>query len=278
MQSACGCDFLSRATGGKIAPHKIGAHGPSMRIQSVGSCRLSLHCSRIDLTLMGEEFAMRIYLPVILLVLVLSSLPVAAQQIRGDYLETRSADVYTGQCFANGEVNLVGNEAILAWHVQSGSWDGVPLQGLTVAAAVRANGTLGDPYESPYPAKAVLLVDDQATEQQRAALVNFAHLMGGELLKNVQQVISTQMELVVNAEHHGSAMLRAGRFATVQTRSIGGQDHLCGNEETFYPPLTELAHSMPAVALTDMYSGPGLGVSWDLHGKRSAFVGTFDRE
>ena len=201
----------------------------------------------------------------------------AAQEIRGDYLETRSADVYTGQCFANGEVNLVGNEAILAWHVQSGSWDGVPLQGLTVAAAVRANGTLGDPYESPYPAKSVLLVDDQANAQQRAALVNFAHRMGGDLLKNVQQVISTQMELIVNAEHHGSAMLRAGRFATVQTRSIGGQDHLCGNEETFYPPLTELAHSMPAVALTDMYSGPGLGVSWDLHGKRSAFVGTFAR-
>jgi hypothetical protein len=206
------------------------------------------------------------------------TISMAAQEIRGDYLETRSADVYTGQCFANGEVNLVGNEAILAWHVRSGSWDGVPLQGLTVAAAVRANGTLGDPYESPYPAKAVLLVDDEANAQQKAALVNFAHRMGGDLLKNIQQVISTQMELIVNAEHHGSAMLRAGRFATVQTRSIGGQDHLCGNEETFYPPLTELAHSMPAVALTDMYSGPGLGVSWDLHGKRSAFVGTFDRE
>ena len=205
------------------------------------------------------------------------SISMAAQQIRGDYLETRSADVYTGQCFANGEVNLVGNEAILAWHVQSGSWNGVSLQGLTVAAAVRANGTLGDPYEDPYPAKAVLLVDDQANVPQQAALVNFAKRMGGELLNNVEQVIPTQMELVVNAEHHGAAMLRAGRFATVQTRSIGGQDHLCGNEVTFYPPLTELAHSMPAVALTDTYHGPGLGVSWDLHGKRSAFVGTFSR-
>jgi hypothetical protein len=205
------------------------------------------------------------------------SISMAAQEIRGDYLETRSADVYTGQCFANGEVNLVGKEAILAWHVQSGSWNGVPLQGLTVAAAVRANGTLGDPYENPYPAKAVLLVDDQATVPQQAALVNFAKRMGGELLNNVEQVIPTQMELVVNAEQHGVAMLRAGRFATVQTRSIGGQDHLCGNEVTFYPPLTELAHSMPAVALTDTYNGPGLGVSWDLHGKRSAFVGTFSR-
>ena len=215
----------------------------------------------------------------ILLVWLLASLPIsmAAQEIRGDYLETRSADVYTGQCFANGEVNLVGKEAILAWHVQSGSWDGVPVQGLAVAAAVRANGTLGDPYESPYPAKAVLLVDDQANAQQREALVNFAQQMGGELLKNIAQVIPTQMELIVNAEHHGAAILRAGRFATVQTRSIGGQDHLCGNEVTFYPPLTELAHSMPAVALTDKYQGPGLGVSWDLHGKRSAFVGTFAR-
>ena len=216
-------------------------------------------------------------LTVLACLLALFSISMAAQEIRGDYLETRSADVYTGQCFANGEVNLVGNEAILAWHVQNGSWDGVPLQGLTVAAAVRANGTLGDPYESPYPAKAVLLVDDQASQQQQAALVHFAQHMGGELLKNVEQVIPTQMELAVNAEHHGAAMLRAGQFATVQTRSIGGQDHLCGNEVTFYPPLTETAHSMPAVALSDVYSGPGLGVSWDYHGKRSAFVGTFAR-
>ena len=205
------------------------------------------------------------------------SISMAAQEIRGDYLETRSADVYTGQCFANGEVNLVGNEAILAWHVQTGSWDGVPLQGLTVAAAVRAKGTLGDPYENPYPARAVLLVDDRANAQQQAALLKFAQQMGGELLKNVEQVIPAQMELIVNAEHHGAALLRAGRFATVQTRSIGGQDHLCGNEETFYPPLTQLSHAMPAVALTDTYSGPGLGISWDLHGKRSAFVGTFAR-
>ena len=87
-----------------------------------------------------------------------------SQQIRGDYIETRSADVYTGQCFANGEVNLVGDEAILAWHIQSGSWDGVPLDGLTVAAAVHANATLGDPYANPYPARAVLIVDDQATQ------------------------------------------------------------------------------------------------------------------
>src|SRR2546430_7133513 len=39
----------------------------------------------------------------------------AEAKIAGDYLESRSADVYTGQCFANGEVGLTGDEAILAW-------------------------------------------------------------------------------------------------------------------------------------------------------------------
>jgi hypothetical protein len=200
-----------------------------------------------------------------------------AQQIRGDYLETRSADVYTGQCFANGEVNLVGDEAILAWHVQSGSWDGVPLEGLTVAAAVHAHATLGDPYANPYPAQAVLIVDDQANPQQRSALVAFAHQMGGELLRHAQQVVPAPMELVVSSEHHGVAFLRAGQFATVQTRPVNDKDHLCGNEVTFYPPLTQLTHSMPAVALTDSYRGPGLDVDWESHGRRSAFVGSFAR-
>jgi hypothetical protein len=209
-------------------------------------------------------------------VLVLSS-GLLAQQIRGDYVESRSADVYTGQCFANGEVNLVGNEAILGWHVESGNWSGVPLDGLSIAAAIRANATLGDPYGNPDPIQSVLIVDDQATPQQRDALVAFAHHMGGALLANADQVISAPVELVVSRERHGVARLRAGQFATVQTRSLNEHDHLCGNEVTFYPPLTDLAHSMPAVAMTDSYRGPGLGVDWESHGKRSAFVGTFAR-
>ncbi len=200
-----------------------------------------------------------------------------AQQIRGDYIETRSADVYTGQCFANGEVNLVGDEAILAWHVQEGSWNGIALQGLTVAAAVKAHATLGDPYADPYPAKSVLLVDDQAGPKQSAALAAFARHMAGPLLGNVEQTIAVPMEMAFNAEHHGAAMLRAGNLAVIQTRSINHNDHLCGNEVTFYPPLTQTRHAMPAVALSDIYRGPGLGVDWESHGKRSAFVGNFER-
>ena len=202
----------------------------------------------------------------------------AASQIRGDYIESRSADVYTGQCFANGEVNLVGNEALVAWKIGSGSWKGVALDGLIVAGAVKANATLGDPYANPYPAKAVLLVDERATLKQREALVAFAREMGGELLADVVEVKAAPMTMIVQRQghHEASASFKAGEIAALATRPIGDHDHVCGNETTFYPPLTETSHAMPAVALEDQYRGPGLGVSWACEGRRSAFVGTFE--
>ncbi len=199
----------------------------------------------------------------------------AEAQIAGDYLESRSADVYTGQCFANGEVGLTGDQAILAWHIRSGSWDGVKLDGFSVVAAVKASATLGDPYADPYPAKSVLIVDNRANARERGALAAFARHMGGKLLANVVNVINAPIDIQVAQEHHGSALLRAGDFVTLQTRSINENDHLCGNESTFYPPLTQLSHAMAAVAMTDSYSGKGLGTTWTLHDKRSAFVGSF---
>jgi hypothetical protein len=222
---------------------------------------------------------MRNIFKVLLTTLLFTALSFASQpeKITGDYLESRSADVYVAQCFANSEVNLTGDQALLAWHVRNGSWDGQKLDGLTVIAAVKANATIGDPYASPYPAKSVMLVDEQATPAQRDALVSFAEHMGGKLVSSVVRVIPTTIEMNVlrDHDHHGQAVLRAGTFAEIQTRALNEGDHSCGAEVTYYPPLTKLEHSMAAVATTDEYQGPGLGVDWDRHGKRSAFVGSF---
>ena len=220
---------------------------------------------------------MRKYLGLSVAAIVMFSCLTAFAEIKGEYLETRSADVYTGQCFANGEVNTVGDEAILAWHVKEGKWDGVSLAGLSVGGAVKANATLGDPYGKPYPAKAVIFVDKNATPAQRAALISFAQQMGGELLRHIVRVVDTQIDMEVLQQHSARARLQAGNFVTIETRAIGPNDHLCGNEETYYPPLTKTAHAMPAVAMTDAYTGKDLNASWTLHDKRSAFVGTFAR-
>jgi hypothetical protein len=209
------------------------------------------------------------------IVIILGLTGAAQAGIAGDYVETRSADVYTGQCFANGEVGLTGDQAILAWHIRSGDWNGIKLDGFNVVAVIKASATLGDPYADPFPAKSVLILDQQADAAKRAALASFARHMAGKLLDNVIKVETAPIDMQVLHEHHGRARLRAGSFVEVQTRAIGDNDHLCGNETTFYPPLTEVVHAMPAVAMTDQYQGDGLGTSWSLHDKRSAFVGTF---
>ena len=199
-----------------------------------------------------------------------------AQQLRGDYIESRSTDVYVAQCFANGEVGLTGNFALMAWHVEAGAWNGVKLDGLTIAAAVRARATPGDPYSDPYPAQAVLMVDNAASPKQREALIALAQHEGGRLLENVVRVDYVPVVLDVPADlHEGGAVLRAGRLASIVTRPLNHHDHICGNESNYYPPLSNVDHAMSAVALTDEFQGEGLDSHWTSHGRRSAYIGRF---
>ena len=43
-----------------------------------------------------------------------------AADIRGEYIEARNADVYTGPCFLNAEVLIYGIRALMAWKVAEG--------------------------------------------------------------------------------------------------------------------------------------------------------------
>jgi hypothetical protein len=214
----------------------------------------------------------------VLLAFAAMAVPAAAAEIQGDYLETRSADVWTGPCFANGETGLVGREAIMAWRVDKGTWQGVSLDGLSVVGVVKASATLGDPFASPYPAKAVMIVDEKATTDQRAALVAFAREMGGGILDTVVRTEVAPIAMNVSRGHHeAKGTLQAGELAQVETRAVGEKDKHCGNEDVYYPPLTSTDHALPAVAILDKFSGEGLGVSWTTHDKRNAFVGSFSR-
>jgi Protein of unknown function (DUF1326) len=202
---------------------------------------------------------------------------VQAQRISGDYIETRNAEVWVGDCVANSELNLAGDQAILAWRVNKGAWNGVSLDGLSVVGVIKATTTLGDEYHVSNPAQAVVIVDAQASAEQQRALVDFAQSMAGLLLQNIVEtkIAPIQISMGHHGMHDANTSLRAGDLVGVETRAIGTNDHLCGNENVYYRPLTKLVHAMPAVAELDRYDGPGLGVVWTLHDKRSAFVGSF---
>jgi Protein of unknown function (DUF1326) len=196
--------------------------------------------------------------------------------IRGQYLEVRNADVWTGPCFANSEVDLAGKHAILAWKVSDGSWQGTKLDGLSVVAIVKANATLGDPYHNPYPAESVVIVDQNATAQQQKALESFARFQAGKLLSHVVRVDVAPISFQVGqGANHGDALLKAGTIAVVKTRGLCSGDIICGNETVYYPPLTKVNHSMPAFTEEAAFNGQGLGVVWNRRDGRSSFVGSF---
>src|ERR1044071_1746804 len=198
--------------------------------------------------------------------------------ISGDYLEVRSCDVYTGPCFANAEMNLSGKEGILVWSIREGSWNGTPLGGLSVIAVVSTDGTLGDMSYQPRSGKAVLIIDEKADAQQREALSNLARSKAGSLIKEVVAVRTAPIEARVGTcTKAGCASVKAGNLVEVNTRCLGGHDHLCGNEETYYPPLTNVENAMPAFTERASFKGSGLNLTWEATGQRNAFLATFSR-
>jgi hypothetical protein len=200
-----------------------------------------------------------------------------AGNVSGQYMEARTADVYTGPCFANGEADINGKEAVLGWKINNGSWNGVNIAGLGIVAVLRAEHTLGDVHAGRNSNIAALIVDSRADSAQREALVAFAKNQAGDLLSRVVKVQYAPVELTVenNDMHHGAARLTAGSLAEIRTRAMTEADHICGNEDIFYPPLTKLEHVMPAYALENSYHGEGLGETWNSRLRRSSFIGTF---
>jgi hypothetical protein len=198
--------------------------------------------------------------------------------ISGDYLEVRTCDVYTGPCFANAEMNLTGKEAILVWSVREGTWNSTAVDGLKVIAVVRSDATLGDQRNQPRSGDAVLIVDSKATAQQREALTDMARSMAGKLIRDVAAVKTSNIDASISTcSKSGCASVRAGGLVEISTRCFGAQDHVCGNEETYYSPLTAVNSAIPAFTEVASYNGPGLDITWQSAGQRSAFLGAFSQ-
>lgn len=196
--------------------------------------------------------------------------------LMGQYLESRTCDIYTGPCFANGEMGQVGKEAILVWRVDEGSFDGVALDGLGVIAVVRSTETMGDVNYDDYDGKAVIIVDDTATPAQHDALVALAKAKSGTLIDRVAGIVTAPIDAKLGScDGSGCATVSAGDLIEVKTRCFGDQDHVCGNERTFYPPLTDVVGAYPAFTEVAAYRGGALDLTWESTETRSTFLAAF---
>jgi len=211
-----------------------------------------------------------------------------AAGIRGEYLEARTADVFTGPCFSNAEVYIYGSQAVMAWKVTEGSYNGVDLKGLGVAAALKGSTTFSE--DKPELASAVLIVDQKADARQRAALIALAKELGGTRLDHVVAVKTSRISFKIESHsaseadtaHDGYGMPHAPRasfwapgLAQIVTRPLDERDHACGNEVVAYEPLSQGASVLPAYTLSHQFRGAGLNTNWDDPNCRSSFVGHF---
>ncbi len=200
--------------------------------------------------------------------------PAWAGTIVGQYIEARTCDVWTGPCFANADVNLVGKHAVLGWKIEKGSVGTVSLDGLSVVAVLEAKNTLG--FEQHSPAKVVLIVDDQASNAQRQALIQLVKKQGGKLLSQVVSIKSAKITInVCKCKNNTCAELSAGA-AKIKTRCIHAEhDKVCGNESPYYPPLSGGVKANAAAIVEHSYTGKGLDGTWRDFSGRGAYVGNF---
>jgi len=200
----------------------------------------------------------------------------AAAELHGSYMEARDGEVYASHCFANSELGLRGELAVMGWQVGQGSFNNVKLDGLGVVAVIKASHTLGDPFNTPYPVKAVMVVDERATGEQREALTAMARQLSNDLIGTVVRTEAAPIAIDFHGDMHARrATLTAGNLVRIETRAIKGSDSLCHMDDLYYAPLAELDHAMPAFTLENSFSGDGLGVKFSSPRRSSAYLGTF---
>lgn len=200
---------------------------------------------------------------------------VCQAEIRGNYIETRTCQVYTGPCFANAEVGLAGKSAVMAWNIRQGEHDGVDLSGLNVVVALNTANTLGfQGIEGAGELKSIIIVDEKAKGPRREALIDFAKAHAGKAGENVVRIDDAPISMSLD-ESELQGKLTAGEVVQVETRKARIDDCICSNESAYYPPLAEVENFAAGVTTIGEFKARGLGVRWSTPDSRSAYLATF---
>lgn len=199
-----------------------------------------------------------------------------ADRLSGTYVEVRTCQVYTGPCFANGEVGSAGKNAIMTWQINGGSFAGVDLVGQSVAVIVKASHTLGfKGLGNAESKKAIVVINSTADAQEAAALKNFALLQTGIADQDVAGIHRADIQMQFDVDKI-TATVQVGDFARLETRKARKGDCICSNESAYYPPLTTLKGFVPGVTIEGDVKARRLGTRWSVPDSRTAYLGTFE--
>ena len=188
--------------------------------------------------------------------------------LRGDYVEVRTASVFAGACHYNGEVVTTGRDAMMAWNVTSGKWQGVDLNGVRALAIVSADANLG---EDNAARQSEIIIDSSASRTQALAMINALKEKYAASLGNVVEVRSAPIKF----ERNGRTYAVLTNEAAINVEAM--PNDLCCKMPNlvWYSPLVGLENRKVGYTSKAMYSGKVVGEPWSRSGENSAFYGTF---
>ena len=192
--------------------------------------------------------------------------------LSGEYVEARTAEVFTGGCVMGSEAETVGKQAVLAWKVAHGSFNGVSLDGLSVVAAVAGDKNLGlqEIGGGKANVRSAMFVDGRANPVQQMALVAMANELSNGMVGTIVQVTPSPIQFA----DQGKEIHVAANQVALDVRKEMTHDPTCGAMQWFHP-FSSVEQATIGVADQHAFSGSALGTKWSDPNKRSAFFGTF---
>ena len=183
----------------------------------------------------------------------------------GVYVEGRTASVYAGACHYGGEYTTAGREAVLAWRIDAGGWDGVDLAGTSIVCVVSADENLA---EGGARASRVYVSEGADVDAARAWLVANHGAVLGEL---------GALEVApIRFEREGDAFAVAAGDA-VELVGTNMPDRECCKMpfNVWYDPLVDVEEPLVGCAERFACVEPDLDLDWVRAGENCAFTATF---
>jgi hypothetical protein len=176
--------------------------------------------------------------------------------ITGDYIEDRANKVYGCYCEWSGEGEYGGREAVLGWHIRSGSYRAIDLSGVKIAAVIRGDRTLSRPGARRTSA---LVIDSNAAPAQRRAAEALMREEYGDLLG---EVVAVQVASIEFRRESTGAVLRAGKLLNVEMRKARPVEDSLSGAILWYDPFIPMREATLGTTEHVEYNGRDIGIRW----------------
>lgn len=189
--------------------------------------------------------------------------------VKGDYLESRSANVFVGACHHEGEILTAGRNAVLAWNITEGTRNGVDLKGVRAVAVVAADKHL---EFDDAKRRSVLYVDSKSTPEQREAVVALLKDRSAAALGEVVAVKSAPVTFDAQGD-----MFRVHVEGIAYMKIKKQTAELCCKQpyETWGKPFVSIKNARAGYCVGVGYKDTGLLQAWSATDQNNAFFGQF---